>query len=96
LDSNLVQRNLQRLQVAQANYLDARADAAQLGAGDTWGFYRGFGTYQAAKHCVECPNGDFVFGDKESMQTNGAVREGQKIMVHQVAGGQPIFYSMPR
>lgn len=93
---SLAQRNLQRLQTTQANYLDARADAAQLGAGDTWGYYRGFGTVQPAKHCVQCPNGNFIFGDKEAMQTNGTVQDGQKVMVHQVAGGQPIFYTMPR
>lgn len=93
---NLAQRNFQRLQTAQANYLDSQAGVAEAAANDTWGFYLGFGTFEPAKHCVECLNGDVICGDKESMQTNGAVRENQKVMIHQVSGGQPVFYSMPR
>lgn len=86
-------RNLKRLRDAEAAYLDKQGQAA---SDDTWGFYLGYGTFKPAHHCVRLGNGNVVCGDSNSLQTNGAPKEGSKVMVQTATGGQPMFYSMPR
>ena len=89
-------RNLQRLYDAQASYLDKQSTKLDGEGGQSWGFYLGYGTFKPAQHCVRLPNGNVVCGDINSMQTNGSPKEGQKVMVQNAAGGQPMFYSMPQ